>query len=139
MISMLMSFHLIGKHLCHVGSERREGLLLGFLPYLVCQNLILIIRQGENQAQQVLEGCRNLRDDQGVVLSLSSKGVVIKDSNEEGLLATALRIFSRSFQGCLIVESNSFNAITCVGQDICKPWKLHFRFTEIKVLVSHRY
>lgn len=136
---MLMTFHLIGRQLCCVGSERREGLLLGFLPHLVCQNLILIMQQGEKQAQQVLEGCCNLRDDQGVVLCLFSKGVGIKDSNEEGLLATALRIFSRSFQGCLIVESNSFNAITWVGQDICKPRKLHFRFNEIKVSVSHRY
>lgn len=86
MISMLMTFHLFGRHLCCVGSERREGLLLGFLPHLVCQNLILIMRQVENQAQQVLEGCCNLRDDQGVVLSLlcSPKGWGLKILTKKG-------------------------------------------------------
>ena len=101
-----------------MGSERREGSLLGFLPHLVCQNLILIMRQGENQAQQVLEGCCNLQDDQGVVRCLFSEGVGIKDSNEE------VRIFSKSFQGCLIVESNSFNAITVIERDRKKTQKV---------------
>lgn len=46
------------------------------------------------------------------------------------------RIFSRSFYGSLIVESDSYNAISWVSHDSCKPWKFPFYFNEIKPLVS---
>lgn len=47
----------------------------------------------------------------------------------------ALRMFLRSFQGRLIVESDSYNA-SWVSSDKGKPWKLHFSFNEIKYLSS---
>lgn len=52
-------------------------------------------------------------NDKGDILYLFSKGVGIKDSNETEVLAVfeALRIFSHSFQGRLIVESDNFNAV----------------------------
>lgn len=37
-----------------------------------------------------------------------------------------LTVFSRSFQGSLIVESDSSNAISWVNHDNCKLWKLQF-------------
>lgn len=80
-----------------------------------------------------------LRDDRADVLCLFSEGVEIRDSNEAEVLAIfgALRTFSRSFQGSLIVESDSLNEISCVSHETCKLWKLHFIFNEIKALVSH--
>lgn len=72
------------------------------------------------------------------MLCLFSKGVGIGDSNEAEALAIleALRIFSRSFYGSLILENDSSNAMSWVSQDTCKPWKLHFYFNEIKYQVA---
>lgn len=70
---------------------------------------------GVNRVQLVLAGC---------YMTISvwcyaffSKGVWIRDSNEAEVLAIleALRIFSRSFQGSLIVESDSSKAILWVS------------------------
>ena len=74
-------------------------------------------------------------NDKGEVFCLFFKGVGVRDSNEAGVLAIleALRIFSRLLQGSLIVESDSFNAISWVSINISKPWKLQFAFNEIKV------
>lgn len=63
----------------------------------------------------------------------------IRDSNwatEVLAILEASRIFSRSFRGSLIVESDSSNAISRVNHNVCKPGKLHFYFNEIKSLVS---
>lgn len=66
-----------------------------------------------------------------------SKRVRIRDSNKAEVLAIleVLGIFSRSFHMKLIVESDSFNAVSWVTKDDCKPWKLHFYFNKIKDLV----
>lgn len=45
----------------------------------------------------------------------------------------------RSFQGSLIVESDSYNAISWVIHDRSKPWKLQFCFNKDKDLVNHNY
>lgn len=78
-----------------------------------------------------------LRDDEGEVLCLFSKGVEIRDSNEAKVLdiLKARRILSHSFHGILIVESDSSNTISRVSPNIGKPWKLHFYFSEINSLV----
>lgn len=57
-----------------------------------------------------------------------SKDVGIKYSNEAEVLAIleALRFFTHSFQGNLMVESDLLNAISRVKNGIIKPWKLHF-------------
>lgn len=56
---------------------------------------------------------RVLQDDKGVVLAMFPKAVGVKDSNEAELLAIleALRLFIASFQGRLVVETYSLNAI----------------------------
>lgn len=56
---------------------------------------------------------RVLQDDKGVVLATFSKAVGVKDSNEAELLAIleGLRLFIVSFQGRLVVETYSLNAI----------------------------
>lgn len=53
---------------------------------------------------------------------MRSRGVGVKDSNEAALLATllALWFFSRSFQVCLILESDSHNAILWVSNVMVK-------------------
>lgn len=63
----------------------------------------------------------------------------VRDSNEAEVLAIleALRIFSRSFQRRLVVESDSLNAISWVGINISKPWKVQFTFNGIKDLASN--
>lgn len=50
------------------------------------------------------------------------------------MILEALQIFSHSFQGSLIVESDSFNMVSWMNHS--KPWKLQFCFNEIKTLVS---
>lgn len=79
-----------------------------------------------------------LRDEKGAVLCMFCKSIEIRNSNKAEVLAIleALRIFSRSFQRRLIVESNSYNAISWVGSDKGKPLKLHFSFNEIKYSTS---
>lgn len=47
-----------------------------------------------------------------------------------------LRMFFRSFQGSLIVASDSFNAVSWVNNNGSKPRKLQFSFNEMKALVS---
>lgn len=65
-----------------------------------------------------------------------SESIGIKDSNEAEVLAIleALEIFSRLFQGSLIVESDSYNAISLVTSDKDEPWKLHYYFAFDQVL-----
>lgn len=74
-----------------------------------------------------------------MVLCMFSKGMEIRNLNEAEVLAIlkVLRVFSQSFQGSLIVESNSSNMNFWFSQDKCKPWKLHFNLNEIKFLASH--
>ena len=57
-----------------------------------------------------------------------SKSVGVRDSNEVEVLAIleALRIFSRSFMGSLIVESDSSNAFSWVTSSAVNPWKIQF-------------
>lgn len=47
-----------------------------------------------------------------------------------------LRMFFRSFQGSLIVASDSFNAVSWVNNNGSKPRNLQFSFNEMKALVS---
>lgn len=72
-----------------------------------------------------------LCDDKGMVWCIFSKSVGIKESNEAKVLAIleALRVLSWSFQGGVIVESDSSNTISWG-----KPWKFHFYFDKIKPL-----
>lgn len=79
------------------------------------------------------------RNCKGEILFVSLKYVGIKDSNEAEVLAIleALRIFSRSFRGLSIVESDSSNVISWVKDLLDKgPWRFHFYFKEIKSLAS---
>lgn len=57
-------------------------------------------------------------------MCLFSKGVGVRDSNETEVLAIleALRIFSESFQGSMIVDNDSFNTIS---------WVHHFILTKV--------
>lgn len=48
----------------------------------------------------------------------------------------ALRIFSRSFWGSLIIERDSFNMSFWVSHIQSKPWNLKFCFSEIKASAS---
>eukprot|EP00268_Persea_americana_P021089 TRINITY_DN21101_c0_g1_i1.p1 TRINITY_DN21101_c0_g1~~TRINITY_DN21101_c0_g1_i1.p1 ORF type:complete len:199 (+),score=31.91 TRINITY_DN21101_c0_g1_i1:157-753(+) len=79
-----------------------------------------------------------LCDDKGVILCLFSKSVGVRDSNEAEVLAIleALRILSSSFQGCLIVESDSSNGISWVARSMVKPWKFQIFLNGIKGLAS---
>lgn len=56
-----------------------------------------------------------------------------RDSNEGEVLdiLEALRIYSSSFHGSLLVESDSLNAISWVLQDDSIPWKFHYYFHEM--------
>lgn len=58
-----------------------------------------------------------LRNSLGVVVTLFSKHVGIMESNEaQGqVILEALCLFSSSFHGKLVVESDSLNAISCVS------------------------
>ena len=55
-----------------------------------------------------------LRDNNGVIICMFSKSVRVRSSNEAEVLAIleAQRIFSRSFQDHLIMESDSSNGIS---------------------------
>lgn len=79
-----------------------------------------------------------LRNDREEILCMFSKGVRVKDSNEVEVLAIleAWRIYLRSFQSGLIVESDSFNAILRVINKRLKPWRLQFYLNKIKELAS---
>lgn len=65
-----------------------------------------------------------------------SKNVGSKESKEAQVMAVlgALHIFSASFQGKLIVESDLGNAVRRVSHHGTKPWRLHFLFNELKEL-----
>lgn len=58
------------------------------------------------------------------------------DSNKAELLAIlrGLRIFSGSFQGQLVLESDSLNAR--MSTFVQKSWKFQFSSSEIKILSS---
>lgn len=62
----------------------------------------------------------------------------IKKSNETEVLAMleALRLYSRSFQENLIIESNSANAVMWTSHFVSRPWRVQFLFKEIKELSS---
>eukprot|EP00268_Persea_americana_P015340 TRINITY_DN17040_c1_g3_i1.p1 TRINITY_DN17040_c1_g3~~TRINITY_DN17040_c1_g3_i1.p1 ORF type:complete len:124 (+),score=24.39 TRINITY_DN17040_c1_g3_i1:31-372(+) len=79
-----------------------------------------------------------LCDDKGVILCMFSKSVGVRDSNESKVWAIleALRIFSRSFQGRLIVEIDFSNAISWVMRSAVMPWRFQFFLNEIKELDS---
>lgn len=64
-----------------------------------------------------------LCNDEREILCLFSKGVGVRDSNGAEVLANleALRIFSWSFQGSLIVESDSFHDTSWVYLGKGKP------------------
>lgn len=65
-----------------------------------------------------------------------SKNVRIRDSNEAKVLAIleAPQIFSTSFQGSLMMESDSSNAISWEIHKVSRPWKILFCFNEINLL-----
>lgn len=69
---------------------------------------------------------------------LMTRGRLLRDSNEAEALVIlkALRIFS-FVSGRLIVERDSFNAISWVSLDVRKLWKLQFALNEIKFLASN--
>ena len=62
----------------------------------------------------------------------------MRDSNEAEVLAIleALKIFSCSFKGRLIVESDSSNGISWVMRLVVKPWKFQPFLNEIQELAS---
>lgn len=62
-----------------------------------------------------------------------SNGIGVRDSNEAEVLAIlkAMRIFSSSFQGCLIMESDSSSSMSWVSHTESRPWKLHSCFNKI--------
>ena len=74
-----------------------------------------------------------LRNNKGEVIFLFTRNVGMKESNEAEVLAIlqALQIFSSSFQGRLIVESDSSNAISWVTSQSVRSWQFHFLFMEI--------
>lgn len=51
-------------------------------------------------------------------------------------ILVALRLFFYSFQGKLLVESDSCNAISWILNNEV-PWRLHFSFAEIRFLAYH--
>lgn len=79
-----------------------------------------------------------LQNSRGDELVVSSKFLDVKDSNGVEVLAIlgALKIFSGSFKGQLVVESDSLNAIIGVSSPVLKPWKFQVSFTKIKFLFS---
>ena len=79
-----------------------------------------------------------LRNDKGEVLLMFSKSVGIRDSNEAESLAIleALRIFSTSFHGPLLVESDSTNAVGWLLKPDSRPWNFQFHFNEMKKISS---
>lgn len=74
----------------------------------------------------------------GEILLMFSKHVGSKESNEAEVVAMleALRIFSGSFQGKLIVKSNSVNVMAWVSQHGANSWRLQFHLHEIKAFSS---
>ena len=90
------------------------------------------------RGQQVFGEWGVLCNDKGVILCVFSESVGVRDSNEAEVLAIleALRIFSRSLQGRLIVGSDSSNGISWVMNSTVKPWKFQFFLNEIKEFAS---
>ena len=94
---------------------------------------------GATRGKQGLAGIGGvLRNSKGEVLFMFSKRVGVCDSNEAEVLASleALRCFSRCFQGDLIVESDSSNAIAWVSNRKHFPWKFQFLFNEIRAFTT---
>ena len=84
-----------------------------------------------------------LRNSKWEILFMFSKHVGLHDSNEAEVLAIleALWWFSRNFNGSLVVESDSSNAIAWLSNQKANPWKFHFLFNEIRthVIFRHEY
>lgn len=67
-----------------------------------------------------------------------SKHVGIKESNEVEVMAVseALHLIQGSFQGKLIVESDSSNVVMWVLHARTKPWRFQFHLNKIRELSS---
>lgn len=107
--------------LCRLAKERRVSSWSPPLPG-VLKFIVNGVVRGKLGPAGIGGFLQNSRGDELVV---SSKFLHLKDSNDVEVLAIlgAVQIFSGSFKGQLVVESDSLNAIIWGVQPCFKPWK----------------
>ena len=80
-----------------------------------------------------------LRNSKAKVLLMFSNNFGVCDSTEAEVLAIleSLWLFSRRYDGSLLIESDSSNAIAWVSNKKANPWKFQFHFNEIRELSTN--